>query len=237
MKQKCFLPIFLTVIAIIGIAEDASCEESLMPSSESLFRQFQSISVACPIGAAPFSYKDEDGEIKGSVIDLWRLWSEKTGIAVRLKGGIWKETVEDVCSGKADIHAIFDEPDHPCLDMIALVPTADFSIALFWSNKLSGIKGIEDLSGIKIGIIKGISEESYVRQHYPKADLMLYPSLPAIIESAQKKEIKALIAEEESVIWWLKKRGIFSEFQFIPEQPLIKNTAYAAVKKGNTALA
>ncbi|OQX01691.1 MAG: hypothetical protein BWK80_59425, partial [Desulfobacteraceae bacterium IS3] len=30
---------------------------------------------------------------------------------------------------------------------------------------------------------------------------------------------------------------IFSEFQFIPEQPLIKNTAYAAVKKGNTALA
>jgi PAS domain S-box-containing protein len=224
LTKKSRLSIFIAVMILLAA-----------PFLHAAKQSFETVFIACPIGASPYSYQDRDGEIKGSVIDLWRLWSKKTGIKVKFMPGVWKETVDAVCNGTADIHADFDEPEHPCLEQV--VPTADFSEFLFWSKNISGIKGIEDLRGIRIAVIKGTVEESYVRQHYPEADLIAYPSLPLIIEAAQKGEIKAMIADKESVIWWLKQHQIFSEFRFFPEMPVFEKPAFAAVKKGNAALA
>ena len=40
------------------------------------------ISTAYCIDCVPFQFRDENGAPAGLIIDLWRLWSEKTGIEI-----------------------------------------------------------------------------------------------------------------------------------------------------------
>ena len=47
------------------------------------------ISIAYCSDYVPFHYTEESGQPAGIMIDLWRLWSEKTGIAIDFKGGVW----------------------------------------------------------------------------------------------------------------------------------------------------
>jgi len=39
------------------------------------------------------------------MIDLWRLWSEKTGIAIDFQAAIWEDTLTKVGSGDVGAHA------------------------------------------------------------------------------------------------------------------------------------
>ena len=54
------------------------------------------ISVAYCIDCVPFQFQGEDGKPAGLIIDLWRLWSEKTGIEIDFRPGRWDETLRMV---------------------------------------------------------------------------------------------------------------------------------------------
>ncbi|MDP6953737.1 MAG: transporter substrate-binding domain-containing protein [Alphaproteobacteria bacterium] len=53
----------------------------------------------------PFHYRDEAGEAAGLLIDTWRLWSEKTGIALDFTAAPWDESIRMVGDGEVDAHA------------------------------------------------------------------------------------------------------------------------------------
>ncbi len=225
--------LLILISATLGLCSQDG--EPVFEKRAAVFDRFSGITVACPMGAPPFSFLESDGEVKGAVIDLWRLWSQKTGISVRFKSGPWGQTVADVCSGIADVHADFDEPDHPCLELVT--PTADFSQNIFWHKNITGVRSIDDLDGIQIGIVEDTVEHQHVLQHYPSARIAPYSSIPEIVEAARKGEIKAFVSIEESLIWRLKEIDILTDFRFNPKQYLFRNIAYAAVKRGDDALA
>ena len=44
----------------------------------------------------PFQFQNENGEPAGLIIDLWRLWSERTGIEIDFRAATWDETLRMV---------------------------------------------------------------------------------------------------------------------------------------------
>ncbi|MEA2078771.1 MAG: transporter substrate-binding domain-containing protein, partial [Pseudomonadota bacterium] len=84
------------------------------------------ISVAYSIDSIPFQYADESGEPSGIIIDYWKLWSGKTGIAVDFIGAPWNETLALARDGEVDAHAglFFNEERDRFLDYgVALTRT------------------------------------------------------------------------------------------------------------------
>ena len=63
------------------------------------------ISVAYCADCVQFHFQDKDGKANGLIIDMWRLWSERTGIAIDYKAATWEETLKMVGGGRADAHA------------------------------------------------------------------------------------------------------------------------------------
>ncbi len=51
------------------------------PATVDAASKAEPISTAYCIDCVPFQFKDENGEAAGLIIDLWRLWSEKTSTA------------------------------------------------------------------------------------------------------------------------------------------------------------
>lgn len=193
------------------------------------------IRVACPVDAPPFFY--EDHGIKGLAIDLWRLWSEKTGILIEFLPGTWASTVEMVAKGEADAHAglFYSEQRDAILDFVE--PILNVDNHFFFHKSVFGLKTLKDLAGFKIGVVKGGYSEGYVRRHLPDAAVAPYPSFPSMLEAAIKGDIKVFIESTPPILLYLKKRVMTDEFHFHPENPLFRLPAYAAVRQGDTRLA
>ena len=65
----------------------------------------QKISVVYCNDIVPFHYTGPDGQAEGIMIDFWKLWSKKTGIAVHFIPAPWADTLKTMREGKADAHA------------------------------------------------------------------------------------------------------------------------------------
>ena len=61
------------------------------------------IVVALDDNYPPYVFRDSDGVLKGYLIDLWALWSAKTGIAVDLNASDWSLAQQRFGAGEADV--------------------------------------------------------------------------------------------------------------------------------------
>ena len=61
--------------------------------------------VACDRNNPPFTQLGADGKAYGMLIDLWRLWAEKTDHRVEFLMTDWSNTLTAIEEGKADFHA------------------------------------------------------------------------------------------------------------------------------------
>ncbi|HAO19294.1 MAG TPA: hypothetical protein DCQ37_01640, partial [Desulfobacteraceae bacterium] len=231
MKLKIQL---ILVILMAGVISGICIRDSQAASAQNAI--VGGINITCPMGGPPFSYLDEDGQIKGYVIDLWRLWSEKTGIKINLIPASWQQGIDMVCAGKADAFAPYVHlgDQESCLEDVT--PVGRDSGYFFWRKNISGLKSIEDLKGFRIGVIKGSSVETYLRKKMPDAVLAVFPNSPALFDALKQKEISVFLNTLQNTLRALKKYNLETDFQFDPQNPLFELISYAAVKKGNTAL-
>lgn len=58
-------------------------------------------------GTPPLKFTDATGKAAGLLIDLWRLWGEKTGIAVQFHEASWDEALRMIREGSANVLAGF----------------------------------------------------------------------------------------------------------------------------------
>ena len=91
------------LIAIAWTASALAATPSEEPASGA--PPSEQVSVAYCVDCVPFHFSDEHGQPAGMIIDMWRLWSEKTGVALDFKPAQWSETLKMVAAGEADVHA------------------------------------------------------------------------------------------------------------------------------------
>ncbi len=234
MKNKSiyskFWKYFIRLILILGIV---SIHVSISWAST---KSFQQISVVYCADCIPFHFTDDSGHPTGIMIDLWRLWSEKTGIAIDFQAYKWAETLEKVKSGNTDVHAglFFNEERDKYLDYgIKLNKSATH---LFTHKTLPAISKIHELDNYKIGVLAGDFVEGYLTTRLPGKHVIPFPDYDSLIESLQNGSIRIFAADTPTGLFHLKKAGLISEFTFIPENPLYQSDWFAAVKEGNKYL-
>ncbi|MBT7759131.1 MAG: transporter substrate-binding domain-containing protein, partial [Rhodospirillaceae bacterium] len=119
-----------------------------------------------------FHFRNKDGQADGLIIDIWRLWSERTGIAVDFKAASWAETLAMVGDGTADAHAglFFNDERDKYLEYGTSLTETDTHF--FVHKDLPGIVGVEDLAAYKVGVLSGDFVEGFLRKKLPPENIV-----------------------------------------------------------------
>ena len=192
--------------------------------------------IAASIDQMPFHFVNKNGEVTGMLIDLWRLWGEKTGMTLSFKTTTWSDSLNLVRNGLADIHAgcFYSKGRDQYLDYA--VPLKGCDTHFFFHQSIFGLKNLEDLVGFKIGALENDYAADFVRDELPGAYIAEYPSNQALFSAVEKGEIRVFVGDTPTALFYLSKKGLLSEYRYHPTHPLFSNTYFGAVKAGNHSL-
>lgn len=185
---------------------------------------------------APFEFLDSSGTPQGLLVDVWKLWSQKTGIAVNYRLMEGERLPEALKSGQADVIAfLFYDTWHDQGMLDYSIPYYRVDTNIYYHTSLGEWPGVEHTANRSIGVVKGGYAEGYVQKRIRRAIAVPYPSPAALVQAALAGEIKIFMCEAPVASYYLSRNAHGREFKH-PAQPLYTQNVYAGVREGNTAL-
>ena len=220
------LPIYVTslLILIFVLSPALSCGE---PGAPKMIR------VVMDNNYPPFAFLDNTGKLQGILVDQWTLWEKKTGIKAELTGMDWSVAQEQMEDGRFDVidTIFFNERREKIYDFTK--PYQKIEVPIFFHRNISGISGVQSLTGFDVAVKAGDAAIDYLQKH-GIARFREFQSYADIIEAAKGQKVVVFIVDKPSALYFLYKAGIFDQFHY--SSPLYTGELHRAVKKGNTAL-
>ncbi len=181
----------------------------------------------------PYVFRDDQGNLKGILIDQWRLWEKKTGIRAEVTGMDWGEAQKRMQAGEFDvIDTIFrNEKREKIYDFTK--PHADIPVPLFFHSDIAGIRGPDDLKGFLVAVKAGDAVIDHLKG-YGITNIVTYPSYEQIAEAAKEGKVKVFSIDKPPAHYYLHKIAIHNQFRETP--PMYSGQFHRAVLKGNSRL-
>jgi ABC-type amino acid transport substrate-binding protein len=124
---------------------------------------------------APFSYQTEEGEVKGLMVDIWQLISEKSHRDINFELLDLQHSLHKVQGSDNYIHGGVFDSENRNVDLIFSSPIFTVRSAVFIHNlRLPGVLDFSDINNIRLGVTAGSAEEEFLVKHYPKMMLRIY---------------------------------------------------------------
>jgi|GEM_PF-1265418 len=194
------------------------------------------VTIAYNIDHPPLKFKNNKKEADGLIIDIWKLWSKKTGIKVTFKEAVFDKTIEMIKDGTADIHGglFYTKHRDEFLDY-SKNPFYKIDYHIFNHKSIPIINNINDVNGYIFGLPDNFTYE-YVKKHYPQTFLRVYKDYPTLYKAAYNNEIKSFISPKITFDYFLLKNNLKDEFHYTPEKTFFSQNYLTAVKKDNNEL-
>jgi len=191
----------------------------------------------------PFEFSDSAGNPCGIFIDIWQLWSEKTGIEVEYRLLKASEARRMVREGKADVLGGFfplfpgqtPRPDDITDFLEFSEPYYEIPVHIFFLSNMEGIHDSDDLAPFRVGVVRKEHTEAYLRQKIPHAAIATYPTIETLVQDALSGKIRVFAANIPETLLWLAKSGRYIDFGHSLE-PLFTISIRPAVRKGDSKL-
>lgn len=182
----------------------------------------------------PQTFLNVDGQPTGIFVDIWRLWSQKTGRNVTFLGGSWNDTLANLKSGAADAHSGLFKSEGRAEWIAFSKPFFGVGSYLFHLADVDERELRGDLAGKKVGVILGSFQEEYLRRERPRAEIVTFSDRENMIRSVLTGQIDALLAEGPAMAAALERLGMSGRFQV--GEALFRRTFHAGVLKENKSL-
>ncbi len=218
MKRAfCLIAIFLMGV-VIGPMAQAAPEKIRVVTDENF---------------PPYIFINSDQQPEGYLVDLWRLWEEKTGIQVELIATAWSEAQAMMRRGEADvIESIYRTPEREVLYEFSKPYAAQGSF-IYAHESISGIGGPGALKGFLVGVEDGDACIEMLAQK-GITTLQKFRGYPSMIQAAIDQEIKLFCLDEAPADFYLYRMGVQDRFKQAFE--LYRGELHRAVRKGDAAL-
>ncbi|MBF0621229.1 MAG: transporter substrate-binding domain-containing protein [Magnetococcales bacterium] len=194
------------------------------------------VRVAYCLDCVPFHFQDGQGKPAGLIIDLWNLFSQKTGQPVIFTPYTWDETLKKVASGEADAHAglFFNETRDKFLDYGHSLSRTSTHVFLY--KALPIISELTEVSAYRVGVLSGDYVEGFLKRTLPPETVVSYPSYEAIVTALKSGQLRAFAADTPTGIYHLKQANLLPDFTIRPSQLLYANDWFVAVTEGHYQL-
>ena len=190
----------------------------------------QTLKVVMDDNYPPYVFRDAAGELVGVLVDQWRLWEKKTGVAVEISAKDWARAQQEMQAGRYDvIDTIFKNPEREKLYDFSR-PYTRLDTVIFFNKNLPGITGLESLRGFNVGVKSGGHSTTVLRQA-GISGIVEFKSYEEIIRAARDSNLLIFIMEKSPGLYFLFKNGLKDEIRF--SEPLYFGEFHRAVQKGN----
>lgn len=190
----------------------------------------QSITVVGDDNYPPYLFKDSSGNTTGYVVDIWKLWEQKTGVQVNLVSTNWANAQQEILGGKADVIEMMFRTSEREPYYSFTEPFETVQVSIYTTNELTGVTSIDALQGFVIGVQNGDACVSRLNAIGIK-NLRTYENYRQIISDMLAKKIKIACIDEYPANYYLylldAENTINKAFTFYSD------TFYRAVRKGD----
>lgn len=191
--------------------------------------------VAIDTDFPPLSFLNSKGRPAGFFVDLWRLWAEKNGKKIRFKATEWQETLESVQDGEVDIHSGLSETTTRKEWLNFSQPFYEMNSILFYDTSGEPIRNKGQLSGKRLGVVRGTSHQAHIEKQWPDARIITFENNEGLIRALLDKQVDAFIAEQVSINILLNRLGLVGEIK-AANQFSFREKFHAGVLKGRRDL-
>jgi len=182
-------------MAKISAEELAAVEQKwLRPYQESPHQDILRISMSSD--CVPLTFLDEEGEPSGLLVDMWRLWSIKTGRKVTFVPGTWKESIDAVASGRADVHSGLIKNKERASWLELSTPVYGVGSRFFFLADTFPVQTISEISGQKVGVVRGTWQQSYLLQYLSKQQVIAFEKTVNMVNALRMGEIELGFSED-----------------------------------------
>ncbi|SUI68620.1 diguanylate cyclase domain-containing protein [Shewanella morhuae] len=155
-------------------------------------REQSELIISMQQGVEPFVNIGADGLPHGLYVDMWQLWSEKTGIAIDFLPGDMNSSVDDVRRGLADAHIGYPESDDLKTGLNRAWQLYSKKSRLFlYKQQLTDLKSLQ---GKRIGVVPTAPYLVELRKALPEVLLRYYDSMDAMVAGARAGDIVGFVA-------------------------------------------
>jgi diguanylate cyclase (GGDEF)-like protein len=182
----------------------------------------------------PYSFLDKEGEPRGILVDLWRLFAEANGIEVEFILADWADSIALVETGAADLHGGLIETEAR-KKALHFFPTEIFRVRslVFWHAK-EAKRDLAALRGVNVGVVAASTEEEFMRANFSNLLVKTYPNSERLVEAAISREISIFVSDYPTGYYHLISLQRLDEFDTGPT--LFTRPIFAATGPGDTEL-
>lgn len=173
-------------------------------------QQKRGITVATTLNIEPYVSLGGDGLPHGLYVDIWHLWSEKTGIPVSFSTGDMNSSLDEVRMGGADVHIGYPESDALKSGLLRSQLLYKVKSRLFSFGH--SIDNLDSLAGTLIGVVPTSPYLGKLKLAVPNTQLKLYDSVTSMIQAAREGHISSFVASSAWTQHYLVLNNAWSEF-------------------------
>ena len=199
------------ILILIALAAFAAATP---PASALASDSSPTVIVSLPRDNEPYSFASMFGEPSGMLVEIWRLWAEKTGCEVKFRMGDWADTINDIRSGQVNIHSGLFRTSHRAQFM-------EFGPALFPARIVlvtaAGITAdLERMTSATVSVLKGSQIETYLRTHYPNLRLLSFTTFKDMVLAVAGGQAQGVVGPPLAVISSIDRLGLHDKFSTEP---------------------
>jgi len=195
----------------------------------------QGITIAYRLDSAPMQFQNKHGQADGVIIDIWRLWSLKSGIPVYFKGAYNKEAQQMLVDGRADINAALFVSNKRAKKMDFSTAMLESAYYLFYQSELKAVNSIDDFKPYSVGVTRASFHETYLKEHYPQLNLVLFDGYKQLFLAARQGEVDGFVTQPYYLQYHLNEQGYDLGYKRL-DTALYSRNYKAAVKQGRQSL-
>jgi len=193
------------------------------------------VKVGADLTYHPFSFVGADGQADGICAGLWRAMAKKLGFEVRVEAFSDEKELERLNSGALDSST-------GMFPLGARKKTLDFSepfypvtSAIFVASRGQGVRGLEDLSRVKVGAVKDDSGAAILIKN--NITPVLFDSYKACVLALGKNQVQAVVMDDPVMLYWRNHLKLGADISWAQGNAVVeRNDLAMPVKKGNTVL-
>lgn len=212
--------IFALAVAI-GVQAGASARPAKEP-----------LTVVVDKALPPYSMLDSQGHLIGLRVDMWKRWSQVTGIPVTIIPADWAEAEEMVRSGSAiAFDAILEAPER--YDRYSFAKKGEpLAYQLFYRSSLVGVTDIKTSHPFTVGV-ESADYCGMLLRGKGQTNIKEYRTYADVVSAAVASKLHVFCMDRHSAIYYLTKFGKLADFKQSPS--IFESQTKVAVLHRNAA--
>ena len=202
-----------------------------------LMAEQTTIKIVYNSGTPPLKFTDQNKQANGMLIDIWKLLADKNNLKIKFIEAQWKNTIEMVKDGRADIHAgiYYTKERDEFLDYTSK-PMYENKNYFFYHKELKGITDKKKLKPYVIGVSNGYAND-FMKKFYPDYHVVPHDSAEILDRSFANGDFKAILASMPTLMYYIHANNLNDkDFKYSEATFAYSKKYFGAVKQGNKKL-